>query len=189
MEVGTAKTQRITPSMLAVPWAPTNPPKAPAPPPLPFQWDGGDRARGEAVFFSEEAKCSTCHQVRGKGGAVGPDLSKLAGHDPATVYRDIAEPSAIIRPEYVSYTVAFKDGRIAVGLVRAEGADQIHVLDTGAKAVDYPRETIEQLRPSTTSIMPVGLAGALGENRMRDLLTFLLATSPEESKKPDEQHP
>ncbi len=176
---GSGAARLLSSQDVTVPWAPTTPPAPPAIAPLPFDLTGGDRTKGEAVFFSEEAKCSACHRVRGgKGGEVGPDLGELVGRDPATVYRDIAEPSAVIRPEYVPYTVALKDGRVAVGLVRAEGADGVRVLDAEAKAADFRRSDIEQLRPAATSIMPVGLAGALGEARMRDLLVFLLSPPP-----------
>lgn len=184
LQAGKDADARLKPDLLTVPWAPSSPPTAAESPPLPFKLTGGDRAKGEAVFYSDEAKCSTCHRVRGKGGEVGPDLTKLVGRDPATVYRDIAEPSAVIRPEYIPYTVATRDGRIAVGLVRAEGADAIRVLDTEAKSADFPRADIDQLRPGNTSIMPVGLAGALGEDRMRDLLRFLLTPAPGEGAKP-----
>ena len=36
--------------------------------------DGGDAAAGEALFFGR-AGCATCHEVNGRGGVVGPDLS------------------------------------------------------------------------------------------------------------------
>jgi putative heme-binding domain-containing protein len=156
-----------------LPWVPTpSRPSAPGEPP-PFALSGGDRARGEAVFFSEEAKCSNCHKHRGKGGEVGPDLTSLTGKAPGLVYRDIVEPSAAINPEFRPYTVAVKDGRVLSGIVRAEGADAIRVVDTEAKTTVLSKLEIEELRPSNTSIMPVGLIGALGEGKLRDLLAFL----------------
>jgi putative heme-binding domain-containing protein len=161
-----------------LPWVPAPTPLAAAAPPLPFALAGGDRRRGEAVFTSDEAKCSTCHKVRGLGGDIGPDLGALVGRDPAEVYRDIAEPNVVIKPEYVRYTVALKDGRVAVGIVRAEGADTIRVLDTDGKETRFPRSEVEELRASGTSIMPVGLAGALGKDKMRDLLAFLVTPPP-----------
>lgn len=162
----------------AVPWSPGSPP-APGPgPPLP-DISGGDPLRGEKIFHGEAARCANCHQVRGKGKSVGPDLTPLAGRERAAVYRDIAEPSALIRPDYVPYTVALKDGRVVVGIVRAEGAEAIRVTDTEAKVTLVRRAEIEELRPSATSIMPVGLAGAIGEAGMRDLLAFLTSPSPE----------
>ena len=131
--------------------------------PIPFSLAGGDAQRGEAIFNSAEAKCASCHKIRGKGGDTGPALDELAERDPASIYRDIAEPSTVIDPDYVPYAVALKDGRVAAGVVRAEGADAIRVYDVNGQSTVFPRSQVEELRPSSTSIMPVGLAGALGE--------------------------
>jgi putative heme-binding domain-containing protein len=161
-------------SAYLLPWAPPSPP-----PPAPLEsvphLAGGDPVKGRAVFLSAESKCSACHRVKGEGATVGPDLSALAGRDRVEVYRDVYEPSARIHPDYVSYTVALKDGRVVVGTIRAEGASAIRVTDTEAKSTTIPRSEIEDLRPSATSIMPVGLAGAIGAERLRDLIAFLTA--------------
>lgn len=34
---------------------------------------GGDWARGRALFYGEQTRCSACHKVRGRGGEIGPD--------------------------------------------------------------------------------------------------------------------
>jgi putative heme-binding domain-containing protein len=164
----------IPPSQLALPWLPIMPSTVKAPEP-PYRLEGGDPKKGEIVFTSEAAKCSTCHTIGGKGGAIGPNLDGLDKRDLATIYRDIAEPSAVIVPEYLTYTVARKDGQIAVGVVRAEGFDAVRVADINGKTTTIPKAEIDEMRPSTTSTMPVGLAGALGEEKMRDLLAFLRA--------------
>lgn len=159
-------------------WAPPVPAATAAAPEAPsFELAGGDRTRGEAVFYGDQAKCSSCHAVRGKGAAVGPDLTTQAERTLRDVYRDVAEPSATIHPEFVPYTVALKDGRVLVGIVRAEGAEAIKVTDTEAKSTTVKRDEIEELRPSATSIMPVGLAGAIGEEKVRDLLAFLTSST------------
>jgi hypothetical protein len=62
---------------------------------------------------------------------------------------------------------------VLVGVVRAEGADAVRVTDTDAKTTIVPRHQIAELRPSSTSIMPVGVVGALGDGSVRDLLAFL----------------
>ena len=85
---------------------------------------------------------------------------------------------ARVYPYFVPYTVALKDGRVLVGTVRAEGASAIKVTDTEAKAIVVPRADVEDVRPSATSIMPVGLAGAIGEARLRDLVAFLTSPGP-----------
>ncbi len=163
---------------LALPWAPASPSSAPARAEAPFELAGGDRARGEAVFRGDQAKCSACHKVRGQGGDVGPDLSDLVGKPRIDVYRDIADPSATIRPDYLAFTVATKDGRVVVGTVRAEGADAIRVTDTDAKTTIIRRDEIDQFQPSPASIMPVGLVGVIGEEKTRDLLAFLTTPPP-----------
>jgi putative heme-binding domain-containing protein len=167
---------------LQVPWAPPPPPELSAAPEVPADLAGGDPARGEAVFKSSEARCSACHKVREQGGTVGPDLSDLARSDLASVYRDIREPSAFIHPDYASYVVALRDGQVATGIVRAQGADAIRVTDTDAKERIIPRAEIEELRPTHSSIMPEGLVGALGEAKVRDLLAFLVAGGKTEKK-------
>lgn len=164
-------------SVLWVPWAPSrpvDPPAAPAPP----DFSSGDPKKGEAIFFGDAAKCSNCHQIAGKGGKVGPDLTDVFKRPAAEIYREVTEPSAVIRTEFVPYTVALKDGRVLAGIVRAEGADAIRVTDTEAKATVIPRGEIEDLRPSATSVMPVGLVGAIGEANARDLMAFLMKPKP-----------
>jgi putative heme-binding domain-containing protein len=79
--------------------------------------------------------------------------------------------------------VGLKDGRVVVGIVRAEGEKAIRVIDTEAKATVVAREDIEELRPSGTSIMPVGLAGAIGEAKLRDLVEFLISNPASGSTK------
>jgi putative heme-binding domain-containing protein len=167
----------IPASRQMLPWGPSTVATPTSALPIPFSLAGGNPLRGEAVFNSAEAKCSSCHKIRGKGGETGPSLDELADRDPASVYRDIAEPSAVIDPDYAPYAVALKDGRVAAGVVRAEGATAIRVHDVNGQSTVIPRSQIDELRPSTTSVMPAGLAGALGEARMRDLLAFLIAST------------
>ncbi len=164
-----------------LPWAPATPTAAPPDEPPPFALNGGDPNRGEAIYLGKEANCATCHRRNGKGGEVGPSLDHLTGADPAAVYRDIDRPSVLIRPDYVPYTVALKSGQVLSGIVRADGADALRVLDAEAHSTRVPLADVDELRPATTSLMPVGLAGALGEAKMRDLLAYLTAKAGRET--------
>lgn len=176
-QYASSSSKAIGHAALLVPWAPSTPIAPPAPP-APPALAGGDAKRGEALFFGETAKCAGCHQMSGKGQKVGPDLTTVFQRNLPEVYRDVAEPSAVIRFEFVPYTVALKDGRVLAGIIRAEGVDAVRVTDTEAKTTVVPRNEIEELRPSATSIMPVGLVGAIGEANMRDLMAFLMKPKP-----------
>jgi putative heme-binding domain-containing protein len=175
------------PERCLVAWVPPPVTAARAEPPE-FSLEGGDPARGEAVFYGERARCSQCHKVGARGGDVGPDLSDRAGTPALDVYRDIAEPSASIHPDYTAYIVATKDGQVVAGVVRAEDAETVRVTDTDAKTTRIRLAEIEELRPSGTSIMPVGLVGAIGEEQVRDLVAFLTArraqNNPSSGSKP-----
>jgi putative heme-binding domain-containing protein len=134
---------------------------------------GGNWARGRDVFFGEQALCSRCHQVGGNGGKIGPDLSNLVHRDYASVLRDVREPSAAINPDFISHRIDLKNGQVLTGVVRGEGGKLIVGDQAGKEHVLDPGE-IEALVPLSTSTMPEGLDKALGPDRMRDLLTFLL---------------
>src|SRR5262245_59977925 len=57
------------------------------------QEPAGDAALGEALFFGR-AECATCHEVNGRGGVSGPDLSDAARLSAAVVRQKIVDPNS-----------------------------------------------------------------------------------------------
>jgi thiosulfate/3-mercaptopyruvate sulfurtransferase len=100
-------------------------------------------------------------------------LTDIGRKGRAEIYRNIAAPSADIEPDYITHTVATKGGQVVVGLVRAQGSDAVRVTDTNARSTVIARRQIQQVRPSGTSIMPIGLSATLGDAAMRDLIAYL----------------
>jgi putative heme-binding domain-containing protein len=138
---------------------------------------GGSWARGRKVFFGEQALCARCHAVHGEGGNIGPDLSNLVHRDYASVLRDVTEPSYAINPDYVTHSLAMKDGRVLTGTLSSKG-DQLFISDTEGKTTPIDRAEIEESVPSAKSIMPEGLPKRIGDEAIRDLMTFLLRKPP-----------
>ncbi len=134
---------------------------------------GGNWLRGRAIYDGDKAKCSQCHQVRGQGGRIGPDLSNLVHRDYESVLRDIRLPSAALNPDYLSYVLNLKDGRSLTGSLRSDG-DQLWVGTAEGKEIAIARGDIEALAPSAVSVMPEGLDKNLSADELRDLMTFLL---------------
>ncbi len=163
---------------LMVPWAPQVSDAAIASPIAVPDVSGGDPDPRAGHLRGRAGPMRAVPCLPGPGGKVGPDLTEVGRKGRAEIYRSIAAPSAAIAPDYTSYTVATKAGQVVAGLVRAEGPDAIQVTDTNAHATIIRREEIREFRPSATSIMPPGLASALGDAAVRDLIAFL--TSPEE---------
>ena len=135
---------------------------------------GGDWLHGRQLFFGETASCSKCHQVDGRGGRVGPDLSNLIFRDYASVRKDIVSPSAALNPDHLAYNIELKDGEALTGVIQNETPAQILLADVSGKSIPVPRARIASMKPSTVSLMPEGLDRALAEDGMKDLLTFLL---------------
>jgi putative heme-binding domain-containing protein len=174
--------EKLTAAHFLVPWAPESVPEATvaiAPPP--YELTGGNVNKGREIFNSQTAKCANCHAIEGQGGKIGPDLTGLNGKDPSLVFHHINAPSERIHPGYPSFTVGLKNGQVAMGVVRSIAENELEVVDTDAKSLKFSVHEVEEIKPSTSSIMPQGLAGTLGEGAMRDLIAFL--TQPKQESK------
>jgi putative heme-binding domain-containing protein len=136
----------------------------------------GDIRRGQAVFNSTKAACAACHPFGYLGGNVGPDLTKIGG---IRQERDLLEaiifPSASFVRSFEPVVVATRSGKTYNGLLKSETPDEI-VLATGPKDLArIARDDIEELRPSTVSVMPSGLDQQLSPQDLADLIAFLRA--------------
>lgn len=149
-----------------------------APLALPAEIAGGDWQRGKAVFFGQQATCSRCHQIRGEGGRIGPDLSNLVQRDYASVLKDVMEPSAAINPDHVAYIAMLKNGDAVMGILQNDTPQEVTLglADGTTRAV--PRGEVASIAPSPVSLMPPGLLTALSEQQRKDLFIFLLTPPP-----------
>lgn len=135
---------------------------------------GGDASRGQAVFYSAKAVCSTCHRVQMRGGQVGPDLSQIGR---IRTERDLLEsilyPSASLARDFESYTVNTKDGESVSGVIQKETSDMLQLAGSTGQPMMIPRNTIASISPSAISIMPQGLEQALSKEELKDLVAYL----------------
>ena len=134
----------------------------------------GDIRRGQVVFNSQKAACTACHALGYKGGNIGPDLSRIGK---IRSERDLMEavvfPSVSFVRSYEPVLVVTRSGKQFNGLIRQESPEEI-TLATGAKEeARILRSEIEEIRPSTVSIMPQGLDTQLTRQQLADLIAFL----------------
>ena len=67
------------------------------------------------------------------------------------------------------------DGKVFNGLLRGENADEL-ILATGVnQETRVARRDIDEMRPSTVSVMPAGLDQQLTPQELADLVAFLKA--------------
>jgi putative heme-binding domain-containing protein len=134
---------------------------------------GGDWKAGRELYRGK-AMCATCHQLRGDGHKVGPDLANLVHRDYASVLKDIAEPNATLNPDAIAYQVTSKDGSVAIGIRVDETADELHLVQPGGAVTKLAKAGITKSEALTTSLMPPGLDKVLSATELRDLMTYLL---------------
>lgn len=134
----------------------------------------GDATRGKDVFFSEKARCSTCHVVGSKGKRVGPDLTTIgASRTPKDLLESIIFPSSTIVRQYEPYTLVTTEGRTYSGLVIQDTSESVTVQQSKGDPVTVARSDIDELVPATVSIMPKGLEEALSAEQIVDLVAWL----------------
>src|SRR5262249_42881547 len=83
----------------------------------------GDPVAGERVFFHPRGpRCYACHRIDGRGTAIGPDLSTIGtslGRE--RLIESILLPSKEIAPQFTSWQIATRDGRLRTGMIVEEG--------------------------------------------------------------------
>lgn len=134
----------------------------------------GNAKRGREVFFGKATACGSCHTIAGQGGKVGPDLTKIGA---IRKKRDLIEailfPSASFARGYKTWTIVTDRGRVHAGLITRETTDSLMLRKSDLSEVRISRDSIEEMRESTTSVMPQGLDHRLSNQQLSDLLEYL----------------
>ncbi len=164
----------------------------PAAPPRPFVKDwkldellektaagitGRNFDRGKAMFGA--ANCFACHRYDQQGGALGPDLTAVAGRfSPRDLLESIVEPSKVISDQYAAVTVITSDGKSVTGRIVNLNGDNWKI-NTNMLNPDEQTtidvKNIEEVAPSKTSMMPSGLLNTLNEEEILDLVAYALS--------------
>ena len=138
------------------------------------QLDRGVASRGEAIFRSEEAKCSSCHRVADFGRSVGPNLSSIGSNRSASdLFESILFPSASIVRDYGTFQVLTVDGRVVTGLLARETTSEVQIQVATGELINIALEDIEQVTPSPISTMPAGLDETLTQQQLLDVVRYL----------------
>jgi putative heme-binding domain-containing protein len=131
---------------------------------------------GQRVFFhSKGPGCFRCHQVDGRGGRAGPELSTLASAtDRRRLVESIVAPSKEIAPQFVAWSVARTDGTVFSGILLEQTPEGAVVFaDSQGHRITVKSNEIADRKPQPTSIMPDDLVRTMTIQEFRDVLSFL----------------
>ncbi len=122
--------------------------------------------------------CGKCHTLFGKGGKIGPDLTTYKRDDLRGMLLNVVNPSAEIREGFENYIARTADGRTITGLIADQDPNVVMIRGADGQNISIPREEIEDLRASRTSLMPDGQLKAMSDQQIRDLFAYLRSTQP-----------
>ena len=136
-----------------------------------------DFANGRQLFG--QAACYSCHRFNQDGGAIGPDLTSVAGKfTPKDLLEQVILPSKTISDQYEQMTFLTVDGEIINGRIMNLNGDQYRINTdmTDPNAITILKVgDVEEMRPSKVSMMPEDLLNTLSKNDVLDLLAYMLA--------------
>jgi cytochrome c oxidase cbb3-type subunit III len=146
----------------------------------------GDVAHGEQIFWGK-AECAKCHMANGKGGLLGPDLSRIANlrklasirnaltKDDHFVAYDGGSHATAIAPvsAYKVVRVVTRDGREIRGVLKNEDSFSLQMLSMDSTLHLLSRADLREIVYEPDSLMPSDYGDRLTAKEMQDLLAFL----------------
>src|SRR6185436_8743712 len=124
-------------------------------------------ANGERLF---NTSCAACHRVNGRGGVLGPDLSRVgAARSRALLMQDIRDASAVIAPGYQAVTLTRNDGRQVRGTRKNEDAYSIQIMDTSEQLQGYRKSDLKTVVAEKKSLMQDFAAARVSNRDLADL--------------------
>ena len=141
----------------------------------------GSVSAGRELFYGK-ASCAACHQVNGRGTAVGPDLSGAGTVAAPQLHAKIVDPNQLagnaarnqrrgLRPSTVTATLA--DGTQVRGMLKGQDSFSVQLTDTAGKYRSLERSAATALAIQPKSLMPDDFSKRLSESEIDNLVAFL----------------
>jgi cytochrome c oxidase cbb3-type subunit 3 len=131
----------------------------------------GNADAGQRLF---QTNCSGCHIVNGRGGHLGPDLSRIgSSRSPAALAVKIRNPSKNIVAGYQPITVVTRDGRRVRGLRKNEDPFSIQIMDMSERLQGFIKSDVSEVIHEERSVMPEFADSRLSDNDLNDLVSYL----------------
>jgi len=131
----------------------------------------GNVENGARLFASQ---CASCHRVAGRGGRLGPDLTRIGiARSRSALVREIRTPSEWIAPAYETVTLVTKDGQRIRGTKKNEDAFSIQIMDTRERIQGYLKPDLKEVIFEKDSLMPAFTTQRLNDNDLNDLVGYL----------------
>jgi putative heme-binding domain-containing protein len=131
----------------------------------------GNVENGQRIF---SAQCVMCHRAAGRGGRLGPDLSRIGvARARAALVREIRTPSEVIPQGYETVTVVTSDGQRVRGAKKNEDAFSIQLMDVRQRLQGYLKSGLRDVVYEKDSLMPAYGPDRLSDSDLNDVVGYL----------------
>jgi putative heme-binding domain-containing protein len=145
----------------------------PLPPVAALVQRSGDAARGKELFAGA-GTCAKCHQVRGEGKEVGPDLSEIGSKlSKEALYVSILDPSAGVSFNYETWLLRTLDGTTLSGILVSQTDDAVELKTAEAIVHKFKRDDLEGFKKQAISLMPADIQKQLKTQDLVDIVEYL----------------
>jgi len=145
----------------------------------------GNAVHGKELFYGD-ANCSLCHMVAGKGGRLGPELTRVGGSRTREAIIDsvrnpsrrlawgLTEATKEFPQEYESVTVVTADGKTIKGVTLNEDSFSVQIMDAGEQIHLLEKDKLRSFQKSRQSAMPVYDVDILSDKELADIVAYLI---------------
>jgi putative heme-binding domain-containing protein len=133
----------------------------------------GDARSGESLFWGK-ATCGQCHMVKGRGGRLGPDLSRIGVTRSRTaLITEIRTPSGFFTDGFWPVTVVARDGRRIRGVRKNEDPFSLQMMDTNERIHSFDLSDLREVVREPLSLMPDYGSDRLTDAELDDVIRYL----------------
>jgi putative heme-binding domain-containing protein len=131
----------------------------------------GNVENGARLFASQ---CANCHRVAGRGGRIGPDLTRIGvARSRAALVREIRTPSEWVTPAFETVTLVTNEGQRVRGVKKNEDVFSIQIMDLRERIQGFTKSSLREVVYEKDSLMPPFGPGRLNESDLTDLVGYL----------------
>lgn len=145
----------------------------------------GDPQKGEALYNS--SGCSACHMIDGRGGSIGPELSRIgAMRGPTNLKARLLDPGANLPrvgggifgnslTQYLMFRAVEENGHAVEGMRVGEDSFTIVLKDAGGKFHGLWKPGLRSLEKEPGKSFMPSFKGTLSDAQLDDVVAYLMS--------------